>query len=67
MAKYSVTCTCGHEFSVDAENREKAIAKMKAMLTADTIAKHMADKHKGESPMSVKDMHAMVENELQPS
>ena len=43
--KFSMTCTCGDVMSVDAENKEEAVMKMKEMMTQDAIDAHCAEKH----------------------
>lgn len=60
-----MTCTCGDVMSVEAENREEAVSKLKAMMTEDAVAKHVAEKHTGEPPMTVEDVHAGIEQGLQ--
>ena len=52
---------------VDAENRDEAVSKMKAMMTEEEIAKHMADKHPGEPMMTVAMVHGGIERDLQPA
>lgn len=59
--KFSMKCTCGHEITVDAESREDAIEKIKAIMTPDEIAKHMADKHAGQPVPSNDQVYAMIE------
>lgn len=64
MDKYSITCSCGHEMSVEADTREEAVSKMKEEWNEDAVATHMADNHKGEPPMSVAQAHAQIEQNL---
>lgn len=65
--KYAMTCSCGHEMSVDAENRDEAVSKMKMMMGEQAIAQHMAEKHPGEPMVSVGEVHAGIEKDLQPA
>jgi len=63
--KYSMTCTCGHEMSVEAENREEAVMKMQEMMTPEAIAAHWSEKHMGEDMQpSKEEMDAMIEEKL---
>lgn len=62
MMKYSFTCTCGDIMSVDAENKEEAVAKLKEMMSGEeVIAQHMAEKHAGEPVPSQEQIHMMIE------
>lgn len=61
MMKYSFTCTCGDVMSVDAENREEAVAKLKEMMSEKATAEHMAEKHAGEPVPSQEQIHMMIE------
>lgn len=61
MSKFSMTCTCGHELSVDAATRESAVQQIKAMMPPDAVAKHMAEKHPGQPALPVSQVHAMIE------
>ncbi len=67
MQKFSMTCTCGHVMDVDAETREDAVAKMKATMNEEAVAQHMAEKHPGEPPMTVAQVHAGIEASLAPA
>ena len=44
--------------SVEANDRDEAVSKMKAMMTDEAIAAHFSEMHKGEAvlPKSVVDM-----------
>ena len=48
MQKFSMTCTCGQVFSVDASNKDEAIVKMKQIMTEDAVKAHWAEKHEGQ-------------------
>jgi hypothetical protein len=61
MNKYSMTCSCGHEYSVDADSREAAVEMLKEKMTDEAIAEHMAEKHPGEPVPSKEQADAMVE------
>ena len=50
--------------TVDAENREGAVAQFKAMMDERGIASHMKEKHPGQPVMSVADCHAMIERDV---
>lgn len=59
-----MTCTCGDVMSVEGASREEAVSKMKATMTEDAVAQHLAEKHPGEQ-MTVADIHAAIEQNLQ--
>ncbi len=62
-----MTCTCGHEMSVEAENREEAVTKMQGMMTEEAIKEHMAANHKEGEAMPTKAMvDADIAEKLQP-
>ena len=63
--KYSMKCSCGDTMDMEGVDRADAVAKFKAMMTQETIDKHMADKHPGNS-MTMADCHAMIEKEVMP-
>lgn len=67
MNTYSMTCTCGHVMKVEAESREEAVQKMKAMMTEDMVAQHTAEKHPGEPVPSQEQVHMMIEQTIQPA
>ena len=48
LKKFSFKCSCADVISVDANTREEAVEKFKAMLTAEEVAKHYAEKHVGQ-------------------
>ena len=64
MTAFKMTCTCGDTMTVDAENREGAVAQFKAMMDEKGIAAHMAEKHPGEPLISVADCHAMIDSQV---
>ena len=61
-----MTCSCGDVMDIEAETRGEAVSKMKAMMTQEAIASHMAEKHPSDPVMSVEDCHAMIEKHLTP-
>ncbi len=65
MNTYSMTCTCGHVTSVEANSREEAVSKMQGMMTEEAIKAHMDEKHPGESAPSMAETHANIEKNLQ--
>ncbi len=64
MQNFSMTCSCGETMTMEAENREEAVAKFKAMMTEDAIKDHMTQKHSGMPVMSVADCHAQIEKDV---
>lgn len=61
---YVFECTCGHDITVDAEDRTEAVAKAKKMMDKDGIEQHYKRYHAGEQVPSVAEMHAQIENDL---
>lgn len=62
MKQYSMTCSCGDAMPpVEAESREEAVTKMRAVMTPEMIVQHMAERHHGEPVPSTEDVHAMIE------
>ena len=59
-----MTCSCSHVFSVDADNRDEAVMKMKSMTDEAAVKAHMDEKHPGEPLMTVAQVHAEIEKEL---
>lgn len=45
---------------VEANSKEEAIEKLKLIMNADAIAKHMADKHAGQPVPTMKQAHALI-------
>ena len=50
--------------TVDAEDRDGAVAQFKAMMDEAGIAAHMKEKHPGDPVISVADCHAMIEKQV---
>jgi hypothetical protein len=63
MTKFEMTCTCGDVMGVEAENRDEAVAKMKAMMTQEAIDAHVAEKHPGQA-MTMADVHMGIDKDL---
>jgi hypothetical protein len=63
MAQFSMTCTCGDTMMIDAANRDEAVQKFKDMMTPETIANHMAEKHPGQL-MTVAQVHTGIEQQV---
>jgi hypothetical protein len=61
MASFSMTCNCGEIMSVDAPNREAAVAMLKGGMTQEALDAHMAEYHKGEQKPSLEQAHQMIE------
>jgi len=61
MAQYSMTCSCGHEYSVDAESKDQAIDQLKGMMPDDKIAEHFAEKHPGDPVPTREQADGMIE------
>ncbi len=66
MQTFKFTCTCGHEMTADASNREEAVAKLKDMMSEDAIKQHMADKHAGQPMMTKQQVDMGIEQGTQP-
>ena len=50
--------------TVEAENREGAVAQFKSMMDEKGIADHMNKNHPGQPVISVTDCHAMIEKQV---
>lgn len=62
-----MTCSCGDIMTVEADNRDEAVMKLKGMMDEAAIKAHMTEKHPGDPIMSVGDCHAMIEKEVMPA
>lgn len=60
MQKYQTTCTCGDVMTVDASSKEEAVEKLKAIMNANALAMHMAEKHVGQPVPTLVQAHAMI-------
>ena len=63
MQKFKMTCSCGDTMTLEATNRDEAVAKFKEMMDEAGIAAHMKEKHPGEPVISVQDCHAQIERD----
>ena len=61
MANFSMTCTCGDTMTIEAPSRDAAVGQLKTMMDEAGIAHHFAEKHPGETPMPVEQVHAMLD------
>lgn len=59
-------CSCGHIMTVDADSREEAVVKMKAMMTQEALDAHMKQYHKPDEQMpTLAEAHQQIEMMLQ--
>ena len=66
MKKFAVTCTCGHDMTVDANDMDEAKMKMKEMMNQEGVDAHWADKHaedKGSKPI-LEQVHMQIDQML---
>lgn len=61
MKKFSFKCSCADVISVDANTKEEAVEKFKAMLTVEEVAKHYTAKHAGQPVPDAASEAAMLE------
>jgi hypothetical protein len=45
MSDFSMTCTCGHTVTIDAANRDDAVAKFKQGMTQSALDDHFREHH----------------------
>ncbi len=64
---YSMTCNCGDVMTVRGRTREKAVRKMKTLLNETTVYEHMAQKHMNDTVSNIRQVHAVIEQDLKPS
>lgn len=65
--QFSMTCSCGQVMSVAAASREEAVEKMKGTMDEAAVAAHMAEKHASEPALSVDEVRAAIDQNLQPA
>ena len=53
--------------TVEAADRNGAVAQFKAMMTEESIKAHMDEKHPGQPTISVVDCHAQIEKDVVPA
>lgn len=61
---YTMNCSCGDSMTIEAENKEQAVAKLADIMNEDSIARHMELNHPGEPIPSTEQTHAMIEQNL---
>ena len=62
MADFSMTCTCGHTMTMDAANRDEAVAKFKAGMTQEALDQHFRERHQPtEQKPTLAQAHASIE------
>ena len=59
-----MVCSCGDTMTVDALDRDGAVAQFKGMMDEAGIKSHMDAKHPGMPVMSVADCHAEIEKNV---
>lgn len=66
MKKYSVTCTCGHDMTVESATKEEAAEMLKKMMDQNGVDGHWADKHANDtSPKpTVEQCWAMIDQTI---
>lgn len=67
MQKYKMTCSCGDTMTVEAVDRDGAVAQFKGMMNELSIKAHMDEKHPGKPMISVADCHAQIERDVVPA
>ncbi len=66
MNKYTCKCTCGHDMTLDAANKDEAVMKMKGMMTQEELDKHFMQFHKPDEMKPTLDMALMhIEQDIQ--
>jgi hypothetical protein len=62
MADFSMTCTCGHVMTMEADNRDEAVGKFKAFMTQEALDEHMRQRHSPSEPKpTLEQAHTMIE------
>ncbi len=65
MKKFTVKCTCVHDMSIDAMDKNEAVMKMKAMMTQAALDDHFAKYHKSDEPKPTLPMaHAHIDSDI---
>ena len=67
MQKFTMTCSCADTMTIDAADRNDAVAQFKNMMNESAIKAHMEEKHPGDPAMSVAECHAMIEQQVMPA
>lgn len=66
MKKFSMKCSCGHVFTVDANAKEEAVEKMKEMMDQNAIEQHWMQNHQND-PMpkpTLEQSHMQIEQNM---
>ena len=50
--------------NVEAATREEAVTKLQGTMTQDAINAHFAEKHAGQAPAAMADVHKMIAEKL---
>lgn len=58
---YSLKCTCGDVFPVDANSHDEAVSKFKEMMTPEVVAQHYSEKHPGEPVLTQEQVSANID------
>jgi hypothetical protein len=45
MSDFAMTCSCGHTMTIDAANRDEAVAKFKQGMTQSALDEHFRERH----------------------
>ena len=62
-----MTCSCGDTMTVEAADRNGAVAQLKAMMTQEAIDAHMKEKHPDMPSMPMAACHAQIEKDVVPA
>jgi len=63
---FVMRCSCGEEMTAKGRTREKAVMKLKTLLSEEAVYEHMAQKHIGETVPTIEGVHAAIEQNLKP-
>ena len=63
MSAFQMTCWCGHQIKVDAEDRQEAVSKIQGIMNENAIAAHMKEKHLGEPVPPLADIHRTIDSQ----
>lgn len=64
MTTYVVECSCGHDFKVQAGDKEEAITRLTGMMDSDAIREHFTSYHQGEPMPGIDEVHAHIANDI---
>jgi hypothetical protein len=61
MQSFSMTCTCGHTMTVEANNRDDAIGMFRAGMTQEALDQHFQERHSPSEPKpTLEQAHASI-------